>query len=206
MGIRFRPAGSDSLIVEFESENCRAVDFYPHLKSRFLEITPCFNTLLIRYGNDRSYEDALRSVKEALNASFLPEKKEVPVLFGGFEGLSNISRICTKTKIELVSEITSSLHKVCAVGTPPGSAYFSFPYRFESSEKKIIKAGSLVLNRNGMVLISDECEFEGCVIGKTYLKLFAKEIEGYSYLKAGDLVKFISIEKSEFIKRGGKID
>ncbi len=43
------------------------------------------------------------------------------------------------------------------------------------------------------------------IIGRTYLDMFDKKLDGFSYINVGDRVKFKQINREEFIKNGGII-
>ena len=218
--MRFKVAGVDSLIIEFgdviSPETHRLVmKNYEILKPYFLEVTPSYTTILVKYGIDRTYEDALESIKNMLVKSVeeVDEPSKVitiPAFYDESVGY-DLKRVAAyhKTSVkEVIKKHSSKIYDVYAIGFLPGFAYMGIvdiptpriPPRSEVAKGSIGIAGE----QTGIYPMKSPGGWN--IIARTYKEMFSEKIDGFSLLKVGDKVKFEPVTKSEFINRGGEID
>ena len=218
--MRFKVAGVDSLIIEFgdviSPETHRLVmKNYEILKPHFLEVTPSYTTVLVKYGIDRTYEDALESIKSMLVKDVqeeicFSEPVIIPVFYDESVGY-DLKRVAEYHKIsikEVIKRHSSKIYDVYAIGFLPGFAYMGIvniptpriPPRGEVAKGSIGIAGE----QTGIYPMKSPGGWN--IIARTYKEMFSEKIEGFSLLKVGDRVKFEPVSRAEFINRGGEID
>jgi KipI family sensor histidine kinase inhibitor len=225
--LEYKIASVDSIIIYFaehiSKENVKLVQQnYILLKKLnhkgIIDITPSYTSILIHY--DLRYF-SYNKIKKFLDENIILEvsdKKEegkqieVPVYYDeevGFDlqRISSLSNLSVKDVIELHS---STKYSVYTIGFLPGFAYLGevdekiATPRLQSPRSKIPK-GSLGVADNQSAIYPVESPGGWNIVGRTYLDMFDKNIEGFSYLSVGDIVKFKPITRDEFIKNGGVI-
>jgi KipI family sensor histidine kinase inhibitor len=218
--MKFKIAGVDSLIVEFGDvisvkTHKTVMKNYEILKPRFLEVTPSYTTILIKYGIDRTYEDAVESIKNML-VSDVEEIESgskvltVPAFYDESVGY-DLKRVAEYHKISVKDVIkihSSKIYDVYAIGFLPGFAYMGIvdiPTPRIAPRSEVAK-GSIGIagEQTGVYPIKSPGGWN--IIARTFKEMFSEEIEGFSFLKVGDRVKFEPVSKTEFINRGGEID
>jgi len=219
--MRFRIAGVDSLIIEFSQtispETHRLVmTNYEILKPHFLEITPSYTTILVRYGVDRTYNDAVESIKELLvhDADKTLSESSRIVKIGAFYDESvgyDLKRVAHYHKIsvkDVIKRHSSKIYDVYAIGFLPGFAYMGvvdIPTPRVAPRSEVAKGSvGIAGEQTGVYPMKSPGGWN--IIARTYMDMFGENIEGFSLLKVGDRVKFEPVTKTEFINRGGEID
>ena len=225
--LEYKIASVDSVIIYFgnsiSKENVKLVQQnYILLKKLnnkgLIDITPSYTSILIHYDLQYfSYKKIIEFLDEfiTLKTDITQEEGrlvEVPIYYDeevGFDlqRISGLTKLSIKDIIELHS---STKYSVYTIGFLPGFAYLGevdkkiATPRLESPRSKIPK-GSLGIADNQSAIYPVESPGGWNIIGRTYLDMFDKNIEGFSYLSVGDIVKFKPITKDEFIKNGGVI-
>jgi len=223
--LEYKIASVDSIIIYFSDfiskENAKLVQQnYILLKKLnnkgIVDVVPSYTSILIHYNLQYfSYE----KIKEFLDVNIsleISDKKqegrqvEVPVYYDeevGFDlqRISQLSNLGIKDIIELHS---STKYSVYTIGFLPGFAYLGevdakiATPRLQSPRSKIPK-GSLGIADNQSAVYPVKSPGGWNIIGRTYIDMFDKDIDGFSYLSVGDIVKFKPISRDEFIKNGG---
>ncbi len=225
--LEYKVASVDSVIIYFANfiskENVKLVQQnYISLKKLnnkgLIDITPSYTSILIHYDLQYfSYKKIIEFLDEniALKTDVTQEEGrlvEVPIYYDeevGFDlqRISQLAKLSIKDIIELHS---STKYSVYTIGFLPGFAYLGevdekiATPRLESPRSKIPK-GSLGIADNQSAIYPVESPGGWNIIGRTYLDMFDKNIEGFSYLSVGDIVKFKPITRDEYIKNGGVI-
>ncbi|WP_456479089.1 5-oxoprolinase subunit PxpB [Nautilia sp.] len=218
--MNFRVAGVDSLIIEFGDVispkiHRLVMKNYEILKPHFLEVTPSYTTILVKYGIDRTYEDALEGIKSMLaeNVDETDETAEIvtiPAFYDESVGY-DLKRVAEYHKIsvkEVIKIHSSKIYDVYAIGFLPGFAYMGvvdiptprIPPRNEVAKGSVGIAGA----QTGVYPMKSPGGWN--IIARTYKEMFGEKIDGFSLLKVGQKVKFEPVTKSEFINRGGELD
>jgi len=218
--MKFKIAGVDSLIVEFGNvispkTHRLVMRNYEILKPHFLEVTPSYTTILVKYGIDRTYEDAVESIKSmlVLNVENIENSGKIvtiPAFYDESVGY-DLKRVAEYHKISVKDVIkihSSKIYDVYAIGFLPGFAYMGIvdiptpriPPRNEVAKGSIGIAGE----QTGVYPMKSPGGWN--IIARTFKEMFSEEIEGFSLLKVGERVKFEPVSKTEFINRGGELD
>jgi inhibitor of KinA len=218
--MKFRVAGVDSLIIEFSDvisaqTHKLVMKNYEILKPIFLEVTPSYSTILVKYGIDRTYEDVVESIKEVM--IFDVEQIEqnsrlitIPAFYDESVGY-DLKRVADLHKIsvkDVIKRHSSKIYDVYAIGFLPGFAYMGtvdIPTPRIAPRSEVAK-GSIGIAGEQTGVYPMKSPGGWNIIARTYKELFSEKIEGFSLLKVGDRVKFEPITRSEFINRGGEID
>ena len=218
--MKFRVAGVDSLIIEFSDvishvTHRLVMRNYEILKPHFLEVTPSYTTILVKYGIDRTYEDAVESIKGMLVLDVEEIENSgkivtIPAFYDESVGY-DLRRVAEYHKISVKDVIkihSSKIYDVYAIGFLPGFAYMGvvdIPTPRITPRNKVAK-GSIGIagEQTGVYPIENPGGWN--IIARTYIEMFSEGIEGFSLLKVGERVKFEPVSKTEFINRGGKID
>jgi KipI family sensor histidine kinase inhibitor len=216
--MKFKIAGVDALLIEFGEEinikTHKLVMANYHRLNSFLEVTPSYTSILVRYGADRSYEETVERIKELLITDveeIYTDSKEIviPVYYDESVGI-DLKRVAEYNSIgvkDVIKRHTSRIYDVYAVGFLPGFAYLGVvdiptPRKAPVSVKK----GSVAIAdfQTGIYPLDSPGGWN--VIGRTFVEMFDQNIEGFSLLKVGDRVKFEAVSRSEFINKGGVIE
>jgi KipI family sensor histidine kinase inhibitor len=225
--IEYKVASVDSIIIYFadfiSKDNVKLVqENYLLLKKSnnqgIIDIIPSYTSILIHY--DLRYfsnEKIIEFLDEIISKEITKQKEEgrlveVPIYYDeevGFDlqRISQLSNLSIKDIIELHS---STNYSVYTIGFLPGFAYLGevdekiATPRLQSPRSKIPK-GSLGIADNQSAIYPIQSPGGWNIIGRTYLDMFDKNIDGFSFLSVGDIVKFKPISREEFLKNGGVI-
>ncbi|MDX1808206.1 MAG: 5-oxoprolinase subunit PxpB [Sulfurospirillaceae bacterium] len=225
--IEYKTASADSVIVYFGNAISRAnidivLNNYLHLKHMKIEgiidIIPSYTTILFHYDLkifDESSIIALLKQHISLDIQIVKEEGrlvEVPIYYDeevGFD-LGRISELSNLSVEEIIDIHSSTEYLVYTIGFLPGFAYLGevdkriATPRLTSPRTKIPK-GSLGIADNQSAIYPVQSPGGWNIIGRTYLDMFDKNLDGFSYLNVGDRVKFVRISREEFLKNGGVI-
>lgn len=184
-----------------------------------IETVPAYNSLAIFFDalivkNNQSVDiTAFEAVKlfaekrinEIETTLLLPGKTvHIPVYYNG-EDLQEVASQHQLSEQEVISIHTSQTYRVFMIGFLPGFAYMgSLDERIATprlpSPRANVKAGSVGIAgfQTGIYSIPSPGGWQ--IIGQTPIKIFDKTKTNPCLLKAGDVVEFKSITKSEFDK------
>ncbi|NOX15097.1 MAG: 5-oxoprolinase subunit PxpB [Epsilonproteobacteria bacterium] len=225
--MKYKIASVDSIIIYFaesiSKENVAIVQHnYVLLKNLkhdgVIDIIPSYTSILIHY--DLKYftnDSIIEFLKQNLSFEINCEKEEgrlveIPIYYDmevGFD-LERISKLSSLSIEEIIKLHSSTVYSVYTIGFLPGFAYLGevdkkiATPRLQSPRKKIPK-GSLGIADNQSAIYPVVSPGGWNIIGRTYLDMFDKNLDSFSYLSVGDRVKFKPISKSEFINNGGVI-
>lgn len=218
--MKFRVAGADSLIIEFGNEintqtHKLVMTNYEKLKPYFLEVTPSYTTILIKYGVDKTYDDTVDKIKELLVYDVEEAEQNSKIItIGAYYDESvgyDLKRVAEYHKISVKDVIkihSSKVYDVYAIGFLPGFAYMGtvdIPTpRVEPRDEVAKGSVGIAGGQTGIYPMKSPGGWN--IIARTYEKLFDENIDGFSLLKVGDRVKFEPVTKEEFINRGGQIE
>lgn len=189
----------------------------------FIECVPAFTSVTVFYHpfevyqqmkNSTSFGSPYEKVKTLIKKSIqeltieeAAEKRtvEIPVCYGGRFGpdLEEVARINGLTPKEVIDIHTAGEYLVYMIGFAPGFPYLggmsekiASPRR--SSPRTSIPAGSVGIAgmQTGVYPLSTPGGWQ--LIGNTPLDLFRPHEQPPSLLKAGDVVKFVSVTEEEY--------
>lgn len=225
--IEYKIASVDSVIVHFadsiSKENSKIVQYnyklLKNLKERgIVDLTPSYTTILIHYDlNYFSYKSIIKFLEQNLSLDVYETKEEgdiveIPIYYSrevGFD-LPRISKLSGLSIDEVIALHVETIYDVYTIGFLPGFAYLGevnekiATPRLDTPRTKIPK-GSLGIADNQSAIYPMQSPGGWNIIGRTYLDIFDKKRDGFSYLNVGDRVKFKLISKDEFIENGGVI-
>lgn len=218
--IRFLLTGDTSVSVEFGDEIREEINHKIRAFSFTLaespipgvvEVVPTYRSLMIHYDPGIVlYDDLVRQLKAllgSLDQVRLPPSHviEIPVLYGGEEGpdLEFVAAHCGLSSDEVVRIHTSADYLIYMLGFTPG-----FPYlggmderiaapRLKQPRVKI-PAGSVGIagSQTGVYPIDSPGGWQ--LIGRTPVRLYDPERSKPVLCRAGDYIRFRSIDRKEF--------
>ena len=217
---KFLPAGDLAVSVELGDEISRevnarvlALEYLIQLKALagVVETVPSFRSLLVYYDPlILGYEElttALRALLSRARPELLPAARtvEIPCCYGGDLGAELDA---AAAKLGLTPEEVVRLHAgadyyVYFVGFTPGLPYMTgMPDRLTiprlETPRTRTPAGSVGIGGVQCCIYSVESPGGFWVLGRTPLRLYAPEASEPILLRAGDHVRFRSIDRSQF--------
>ncbi|WP_330397323.1 5-oxoprolinase subunit PxpB [Maledivibacter halophilus] len=218
--IKYYPSGDSGLILEFGNKiskdvnkKIRALSYCIEKENldQIIEIIPTYTTILIVYDPIKSLYgelvEKLKSIEKSMKNIKLPpaEVVHIPTLYGGEYGmdLENVAEHNGLTVSEVINIHSSTKYLVYMIGFTPG-----FPYLGGMSEKiatprlKIprekIPGGSVGIagSQTGIYPIDSPGGWQ--IIGRTPLKLFDSKRNPSVLLKAGQYLKFESVNEERY--------
>ncbi len=179
-----------------------------------ISVIPTYCSVLIEYNPlIITYEEMKRYIKDAVakladNTNTLRVRTIiVPVLYGGNQGpdLAEVARINGLSEKEVISIHTGNTYRVYMIGFNPGYPYLggldsriSTPRLDEPRIK--VKAGSVAIGGEQTGIYSTDSPGGWRLIGHTPIVLFDSKSEDPVLLKAGDNVKFKSVDEKTYLK------
>ncbi|MNQ63429.1 Kinase A inhibitor [compost metagenome] len=181
-----------------------------------LDIVPSYTTLMLHYDLRKigarearaliaAVLDDLRPVEEAAGREVVLPVWYDPRVGPELERLSQRLELSRKRIIELHSERE---YRVFTLGFVPGFAFMglldealSSP-RLETPRQRVPGASVAIAERQTSVY-PQPSPGGWNVLGRTPARLFDSSLQDHSLLRPGDRVRFVPIERSEFIRLGG---
>jgi len=223
----YKVASVDAIVLYFEeliSEEVsgRVLSLYHHLKQMapkgILELIPSYTTLYVQfdlfaYTHETLYEKLSTLAKQS--DSMTEESGKVvtiPAYFDSSVGwdLEKVAKRANLSTDEVIAIYTAQIYRVYTIGFLPGYAYMgSVDARIATprlaTPRSVIPKGSVAIANTQCAVYPQESPGGWNIIGRTYLEMFDKDIEGFSLLKAGDRVRFEAISKERFVAAGGAL-
>jgi len=224
----YKISGVNSIIIHFgESISddifSKVNKTYKFLKEQklngIIELVPSYTTLFIEFDLFLfTHEELFQKIKKLtqniqLNQEDLNKKEiEIPVYYDT-EVASDLTRVATYNKLsieEVIKLHSEKTYSVYVMGFAPAFGFMGkvdekiATPRLESPRKKIPK-NSVALADNQTAIYPNISPGGWNILGRTYLNIFDKSCENFSFLKAGDRIKFKPITKEEFLSHGGEL-
>ncbi len=226
MDYKIKVASVDTLLITF----CNSITIecsqkvqkaYTLFKSELdaKEIIPSYSSIAISFDIVQySFEEIEQKVKKLLEK--MPHIKltqtdtiiEIPAFYDSsiapdLQRLANIHKLSLQ---ELITIHSKQLYYVYTIGFLPGFAYMG------DVDKKIatprlktpranVPKGSIAIANKQCAIYPQNSPGGWNIIAKTPLELTSKEYPNFSLLQIGNRVKFIPINKMEFLKLGGSL-
>lgn len=192
------------------------------LRERFgddlLELVPSYTTLLLRLSPERLQSGEIRAqLRQALDGlrpldRHSSREVEIPVWYHGSVGpdLDRLARQCRMEPEELIRRHSEGQYDVFALGFAPGFAFMGMvDERIASprlaTPRQRVSAGSVGIAERQTAVYPLTSPGGWNLIGRTPAQLFDRRREGYSLLQPGDRVRFVSVDRGEFLRLGGDI-
>ncbi|HWQ29909.1 MAG TPA: 5-oxoprolinase subunit PxpB [Negativicutes bacterium] len=217
---RFLISGDKGLVVEFGNEiseavNRRVRNLYLAVQKckpeGVLEMVPTYRSLMIQYNPMETDMDSLRirlsEIEESLDGIELPNPKiiEIPTIYGGAfgEDLSFVAEHNGISEDEVIKIHSSVDYRIYMLGFSPGFPYLGgMNEKIETPRLKTprtkIPAGSVGIAGKQTGIYPMESPGGWQLIGRTPLKLYDPSRSTPVLLQAGDYLRFVPVDKSEY--------
>ncbi|MGS7251397.1 5-oxoprolinase subunit PxpB [Pseudomonas anuradhapurensis] len=193
------------------SQRLRAA-FGEHL----LDLVPSYTTLMVQFAVPPTEARAL--INQALaglqpDASSAGRRHEIPVWYDASVGpeLPLLAARSGLSEAEVVRLHSAREYPVFALGFAPGFGFMGLvDERLASprlsTPRKRVAAGSVGIAERQTAAYPAVSPGGWNLIGRTPVRLFDREREGYSLLQPGDRVRFVPVSRSEFLALGGDVE
>jgi KipI family sensor histidine kinase inhibitor len=211
------PLNERSLLVSFGNSidvdvNRKVIALHQQLQRQsfdgFIESVPAYSSIAIFYHPPAQFEAIEIFLKRLLlsEESLVSDESviNVPVLYDG-DDLALLAQQHQLDKDEVISIHTSKEYRVFMLGFLPGFAYMgSVDERIatprKSSPRTTVPAGSVGIAGIQTGIYPQASPGGWQLIGRTPIKIFDVKRESPCLLKPGDMVRFYSINATEFNK------
>ena len=225
MKLRIEVVAVDSLMVRlFErideanmpwmlaASQCLRAAFGQHL----LDVVPSYTTLMVHF--DLPPAEARALIAQALDglqpdAGSAGRRHEIPVWYHASVGpeLPVLAARSGLTEGEVVRLHSEREYPVFALGFAPGFGFMGLvDERLASprlsTPRKRVAAGSVGIAERQTAAYPAVSPGGWNLIGRTPVRLFDHEREGYSLLQPGDRVRFVAVTRDEFLALGGDVE
>jgi len=225
MKLRIEVVAVDSLMVRlFErideanmpwilaASQCLRAAFGQHL----LDLVPSYTTLMVHF--DLPPAEARALIAQALDglqpdAGSAGRRHEIPVWYHASVGpeLPVLAARSGLTEGEVVRLHSEREYPVFALGFAPGFGFMGLvDERLASprlsTPRKRVAAGSVGIAERQTAAYPAVSPGGWNLIGRTPVRLFDHEREGYSLLQPGDRVRFVAVTRDEFLALGGDVE
>lgn len=193
------------------SQRLRAA-FGEHL----LDLVPSYTTLMVQF--DLPPGEARALILRALEG-VLPDtgsagrRHEIPVWYDASVGpeLPLLAARSGLSEAEVIRLHSAREYPVFALGFAPGFGFMGLvDERLASprlnTPRKRVAAGSVGIAERQTAAYPAVSPGGWNLIGRTPVRLFDREREGYSLLQPGDRVRFVPVSRSEFLALGGDVE
>ena len=223
----YKIASVDAIVVYFgevisEEVSDQVLTLYQYLKTSpfkgIIESIPSYTTLYLQFDLQMHTHESLFAEIEGLSAqqpgtvALAGRMMTIPAYFDPSVGL-DLERVASLHGLnidEVVKLYTEKTYHVYTIGFAPGYAYMgSVDERIATprlaTPRAQIPKGSVAIANTQCAVYPQASPGGWNILGRTYIEMFDRAIEGFSYLKAGDSVQFKPISKEEFIAQGGQL-
>ena len=227
MNVEFVIASESSLIVYFGSTIDPLVSkevqkSYLALKNAciegFYEIIPSYASLLVSFDVLRyDFKQACDVVASVMqNAPSLDEKEQkivtIPTYYGTEVGL-DLELLAEEKSLsveEIIALHVKGVYSVYAIGFAPGFAYLgeideALATSRLAAPRKAVPKGSVSIADRQTAVYPTKSPGGWKILGRTPTAMFDAHYDGLSLLHVGDLVRFESISKEQFLALGGEL-
>ncbi|WP_417615203.1 5-oxoprolinase subunit PxpB [Oceanisphaera sp.] len=187
------------------------------LGDNLVDMVPSYTTVLVHYDSLKLDAQQVKNVLQSLLVGLTANDtcanagiKELPVWYDPSVGpelalLQQQTGFSLERIIQLHSEHS---YRVFALGFAPGFAFMgSLPAELElprlNTPRKRVPAGSVAITGRQTSAYPQVSPGGWNLIGRTPARLFDPESQALSLLQVGDRVRFVPVDKEEFIRLGG---
>lgn len=181
-----------------------------------VDLVPAYTTLMLHYDPLRLDDSAARAlIRQALHelapaSTDAGRLHEVPVWYDQSVGpdLARLARLSGLSQAQVIARHCGRDYQVFALGFAPGFAYLGLVEpvlaapRLDSPRKRVAP-GSVAIAERQTAIYPLESPGGWNLIGRSPVRLFDPQGPALSLLQPGDRVRFVPIERSEFLRLGG---
>jgi KipI family sensor histidine kinase inhibitor len=181
-----------------------------------VDLVPSYTTLMLHYDLQRVdsararelITEALHDLQPAGEGS--GRLQQIPVWYDPQVGpeLALLARRSGLSVAEVIARHSGHDYSVFALGFAPGFAYMGLVVpelaapRLATPRQRVTQ-GSVALAERQTATYPQTSPGGWNVLGRTPTALFDRQLDGYSLLQPGDRVRFVPIERREFLRLGG---
>ncbi|MDM3885491.1 5-oxoprolinase subunit PxpB [Pseudomonas sp. BCRC 81390] len=181
-----------------------------------LDLVPSYTTLMVQFTLPPAEARAL--INQALqglqpDAGSAGRRHEIPVWYDASVGpeLPVLAARSDLSEAEVIRLHSAREYPVFALGFAPGFGFMGLvDERLASprlsTPRKRVAAGSVGIAERQTAAYPAVSPGGWNLIGRTPVRLFDREREGYSLLQPGDRVRFVPVSRSEFVALGGDVE
>ncbi|QJD59795.1 5-oxoprolinase subunit PxpB [Pseudomonas sp. gcc21] len=191
------------------------------LRSRFgnqlIDLVPSYTTLMLHYDLRQLDEHAACTLVTAALEALQPlppeqagRRHEIAVWYDKAVGpdLGRLSDLTGLRVDQVIALHSGHEYQVFALGFAPGFAYMGLldeqlATPRLSTPRKRVPAGSVAIAERQTAAYPLASPGGWNLVGRTPAPLFDRDREGYSLLQPGDRVRFVPVERAEFVRWGG---
>ncbi|SFM51660.1 5-oxoprolinase subunit PxpB [Marinobacter pelagius] len=192
-----------------------------HCESAFadalVDLVPSYTTLLVVFDPVRLSPAEARQTIAGLLADLKPDEDlgtgqvhELPTFYDPSVGpdLGRVAEHTGMTVEQVIDCHSSKTYRVFALGFAPGFAFMGLiDPRLEcprlDTPRKKVPVGSVAIAARQTAAYPTATPGGWNLLGRTSARLFDREREGFSLLRVGDEVRFVSVSREEFERQGG---
>ena len=223
----YRVASVDAIIIYLgdiitEEISQQVLSLYYNLKARdidgFIEIIPSYTTLYIEFdtllhSHSELFTQIEQWAEEIDRGEYLQGRDmSIPTYFDPSVGL-DLERVASLHQMsidEVVDIYAKRSYRVYTIGFAPGYAYMGSVDEQISTPRlptprAQIPEGSVAIANTQCAVYPQASPGGWNILGRTYIKMFDRAIDGLSYLRVGDSVRFEPICLEEYLARGGVV-
>jgi len=223
--MHYNVAAVDALILTFgetidPTTSHAVLSLYHRLKSTplpgVIEIIPSYTTLYLQFDLHRYTHETLFGLLQTIGQEgdngILTEGQTItiPVYYGSETGwdLERISQMHALSIEEVITIHTQRSYRVYTIGFMPGFAYMGeadtrIATPRLASPRAHIPAGTIAIANTQCAIYPLKSPGGWNILGRTPLKLFDPQAEGFSLLRPGDQVQFEAISRTAYLDLGG---
>ena len=223
MDAKILTLGDQAITVEFGNDisietNSKVSALYEALQQApvdgIVELVPTYRSLTIHYRPEVIRYHALVEVcKKRLAAATLPQAAaagaagrilEIPVLYGGEIGvdLADVAAYHHLTPQQIIDAHTGHLHRIYMIGFWPGMPYMDAPNGLtiprRSSPRVNVCQGAVIIQTTQTNILPNNTPTGWHIIGHTPVKPFDLARREPSLFRAGDSVRFLSVDQAAY--------
>lgn len=181
-----------------------------------IDLVPSYTTLMLHYDLLALSEDQARRLARGALEQATPQaaragrRHELPVWYDPSVG-PDLQRLAGRSGLplaELIARHAGRDYQVFALGFAPGFGFLGLVEealaapRLDTPRKRVA-AGSVGIAERQTAVYPQASPGGWNLLGRCPVRLFDVAIEGYSLLQPGDRVRFVPVERAEFLRLGG---
>ena len=181
-----------------------------------VDLVPSYTTMLLHYDLEQLDPAQARALIAEAFDGLQPASTgagrchDLPTWYDASVGpeLPLLAKRSKLSEAEVIRRHCEREYQVFALGFAPGFAFMGLVEEILatprlSTPRKRIAPGSVGIADRQTAVYPVVSPGGWNLLGRTPAKLFDREIDGYSLMRPGDRVRFVSIEHAEFIRLGG---
>lgn len=181
--------------------------------AQLIDLVPSYTTVMVHF--DLPPDQARERIEHALS-DLQPDRggagrsHEIPVWYDPSVGpeLALLAQRSGDTEAGVIRRHSQREYQVFALGFAPGFAFMGLVEAALAAPRlatprKRVAAGSVGIAERQTAAYPAESPGGWNLIGRTPSRLFDRQRDGYSLLQPGDRVRFVAVDRAQFVNLGG---